>query len=414
MSNVTITKYEIKPNLNKITAVKFLNDCILTGQRKGYNDFRIILSTNQRTYPNICAPIAGIINYYEEKGFNFDFYYESSYYDYLKHTLFDKPLEAEKNTNSIEMAYPLDKVWKYETSQGVNALVTAYITSVRQTAVLGEGVIKGLEWCINESMDNVLQHSRAKYGFVMGQLQPTSHRLSFCIFDTGIGIYNSLKNSKHRPVKEIDAITIALQERITRDTNIGQGNGMWGLSEIVLENGGSLRISSCGAVLDRQGNNIRTISNGDFNLGKSSGTTFVDFQLDYSRKIDVAKALNGYEPIDLWLENLEDDSGNYIIEIAKESSGTGTRQSAQKIRNIVINIIKETHKKVTLDFRGVSILSSSFSDELIGKLIVELGFIFFVQAITLKNITDVNVSIVNRSIGQRMAQHYLDENIIET
>ena len=408
----TKTKWEIEPNLSRVTAVKSLNDSILAGRNKGFEDFKIILS-NQPTYPNICAPIAGVVNFYKNHGCTFEYENKSSFYNYVQHTSLTKPLEAEKNIDTVEMKYPLDKVWMYSTSQGVNALVSAFIKTVREADELGEGVIQGLEWCINESMDNVLQHSEAKCGFVMGQLQREAHRLSFCVFDTGVGIYNSLKNSKYKPAKAIDAITIALQEKITRDTNIGQGNGMWGLSEIVSANDGRLRISSGGAVFDRQGTETQMKPEGDFHLGRENGTTLVDFQLDYSKKIDIAKALDGYEPTDLWLENLEDDSGNYVIEIAKEGSGTGTRQSAAKIRNMVVNTIKSTHKKVTLDFSGVNIISSSFSDELIGKLVVELGFMFFGQTITLKNITDVNRAIVNRSVGQRMAQKYFDEPIPE-
>src|SRR5699024_9213208 len=120
----------------------------------------------------------------------------------------------------------------------------------------------------------------------------SNQQLSVCIFDSGIGIYNSLKTTKHHPLTPLDAITLALQEKVTRDERIGQGNGLWGLSELISYSRGSLEISSNGAVFFRDNNNkIKTITSGHLNLGKENGTTLIDFQLNYSHEINVAEAL---------------------------------------------------------------------------------------------------------------------------
>ena len=80
----------------------------------------------------------------------------------------------------------------------------------------------------------------------MGQHLKDSHRIAISIFDYGRGILKSFKDSNYHnmPRTAKDAITLALQEKVTRDPNVGQGNGMWGLSELVLNNGGLLRIIS--------------------------------------------------------------------------------------------------------------------------------------------------------------------------
>ena len=109
----------------------------------------------------------------------------------------------------------------------VQALVDAYLDAVSRSTVCQQGVIQGLEWCLNEVMDNVLQHSDAPYGYVMGQIHRTSQHMAVCIYDFGQGILNSLRTSEHAPNNAVDAITLALKEGITRDKNIGQGNGMW-------------------------------------------------------------------------------------------------------------------------------------------------------------------------------------------
>ena len=59
-------------------------------------------------------------------------------------------------------------------------------------------------------------------------------------------------------------------------------------------------------------------------------------------------------------------------------------------------------------------LSSSFADELIGKLIADLGFSNFIKHIKEVNLNDYNALIVNRSVGQRMAQINMEISVNET
>lgn len=402
-------RYRIDLKVERRSSAKYLNDHILAGKNKGYTEFLIAVS-DSKTYSNICAPIAGILDHYKNAGFDFKIEYENSQ-SYAAHTKFDSPQEVEAYVETIELKYPFNKVWKFSTSEGVNALVSAYILAVRQEDIIGPGVVDSLEWCLNETMDNVLQHSEMDSGYVMMQLHKKKKQLSVCIFDRGIGIYNSLKTSKHHPATPLDAITLALQEKVTRDEKIGQGNGLWGFSELISDAKGRFEVGSAGAVYLNDNKRIRTIPEGHLNLGREHGTTLIDFQLNYSNEIDVAKALNGYRPTDLWLENLETENGEVVISVAAQSAGTGTRKSAEKLRTMVMNIVLAEKKKVVLDFDGVNLLSSSFSDELIGKIISRYGFIFFISSFSLRNITASNASILNRSVQQRMAQTYYDSSI---
>ncbi len=99
------------------------------------------------------------------------------------------------------------------------------------------------------------------------------------------------------------------------------------------------------------------------------------------------------------------------IKIADLSNGTGTRKSAEKLRNIVMNIVNNDKKHIILDFVSVNTISSSFSDELIGKIIKNKGFVFFTQAFRLVNLTSLVAAIINRSVEQRMAQMYYDKEL---
>ena len=403
------SQFRIRLTLARPSSAKYLNDQILAGKRKGYVEFAIYVK-DSKTYSNVCAPISGILDHYRSQNFEFEIEYENPR-SYAAHTCFGNAQEVEKVIDKVGLQYPFDKVWTYSTSEGVCTLVDAYMLALRQADIVSAGVIQSLEWCLNETLDNTLQHSGIERGYVMAQLHKSATQLSVCVFDTGVGIYNSLKTSKYHPATPLDAITLALQEKVTRDEKIGQGNGLWGFSELISHARGRFEVGSAGSVYRNNNRIVTTIPSGHLNLGKNYGTTLIDFQLNYSNEINVVSALNGYKPIDLWLENFEAVNGDIIISVAEQSSGTGTRKSAEKLRTMVMNIVLTEKKKVILDFEGVNLLSSSFSDELIGKIISKYGFVFFINYFDIKNLTTFNASILNRSVQQRMAQMYYDSSI---
>lgn len=401
--------FEIWLSMNSPAAVKPLNDSILAGKRKGYSEFELHIR-DKKTYSNVCAPIAGVLDYYRNQGMDFSVIYENKD-SYVESTRFEAPLKVSQAFIQDGYLSPFDKVWKFNSSEEVNMLVGSLIFAIRQADIVEEGVILSLEWCLNEAMDNVLQHSEVGVGYVMAQLHKNFKQFSVCIFDAGIGIFNSFKHSKYNPRYPLDAITLALQERVTRDEKIGQGNGLWGLSNIIHDAKGSLYISSGGAVYSKQNDKEKVIGQGHFNLGHERGTTLIDFQLNYSNKINIANALGGHIPTDLWLEGLENENDEIVFQVAEQARGTGTRRSAEQLRNLVLNSLFEGKRKVILDFSRVNLISSSFADELIGKIVAKYGFVFFIGNFKIINLTPLCVSVLNRSVQQRMAQVYYDQQM---
>ena len=261
--------------------------------------------------------------------------------------------------------------------------------------------LEAFKWCLDEVMGNVFDHSQACEGFAMVQVHPESKRLAVCIADTGIGIYGSLFQSVHKPKSPVDAITLAVQEGITRDKTTNQGNGLWGLLEIIKDNSGSLNITSGSGSLLIRNNESKPFSKLPF-IDKNHQGTIIDFQIDASQDIDIKAALGGYKPVNLFLENLENDTGEHCILIKDHTSGTGTRIAAEKVRTFVINVINMGASPVILDFSGIAIISSSFADEFIGKLVVMYGFYGFQSIIRIKNMNEVSQAILHRSVAQRM------------
>lgn len=372
-------------------------------QRK-YQSLILDFAQCDLAFPNVCAPLAGILDFYRnEKFVDFEFQNTPPYLDervHLKHP------EVVGESKAISFS-PLDTVWKFLSSQEVYEIVTAFVHALSQADVCEEGVLTALEWCLSETMDNVIQHASdemqgMQHGYVMAQIHKENKRMAFCVYDYGQGIRNSLKNLSHPPHNSIDAITMAIKEGVTRDKKIGQGNGLWGLQNIIFQNSGLLTITSGDGRISFDGNNFSKKHEYVF-LDARHQATIVDFQLDYSKPISITEALNGFTPTNLRVEQFETDHGVLSYKLKDQATGTGTRQSGERIRNEILNLLRETTQAVVIDFTGITVVSSSFADELIGKLVAELGFITFTQRIRMNGMNEIIAPIIDRSVAQRMA-----------
>ena len=389
----------IMPMLNSPFVVGNLLRALFQGhEQRGYTDFVLDFSNVQAAFPNVCAPLAGILEFYSSTyGTTFDFVNVPKYLAQT-HALSPLIVGAEYSHKTS----PLDNVWKFSTSDEIHSLVNAYLDAVSRSVVCEDGVIVGLNWCLYEVMGNVLQHALTTHGYLMGQIHPTSQHIALCVYDHGQGILNSLRHSRYAPRTAVDAITIALQEGVTRDTNVGQGNGLWGLHNIVQANSGFLNITSGAGFFGMRGDEPKTSSKIPF-LSKSNNCTTVDFQIDFDKGISVPDALGGYDPTNFRVEDLEDEFDRVVFRLAEKASGTGTRDSGEAIRNEVMNIYKQTDGLIILDFDGVSLVASSFADELVGMLAVKCGFVAFNQRFRLVGMNDTVQAIVNHAVQKRLA-----------
>lgn len=369
----------------------------------GHKKIVIDLQKIEKVSPYPTVPIAGYIHYFKEH-LNVDFEFVNVP-TYLRKIHFLSPDDINKTTTGLGTNF-LDRIWLFHSSNDVHLLVNGFLSSIRKSCAVEEGILQACEWGLNEIMDNVIQHSNENTGFVMAQVLKESQILKVSIFDYGQGIFESLKNSKYKPRRASDAISLAIQEGVTRDKKIGQGNGMWGLYNIINLNDGVLLITSGKGGLNYI-NKVKTTDsyNDIIMLSPRQQSTSVNFDIKLNNSISMKEALGGYEPIDLFIENLEDEFDRIVYKIVDQSSGTGTRQSGERIRNEIMNIYKSAKKPIILDFEGVGIIASSFADELIGKLVQELGLFQFQAAFPMKNMNSTIQSIVQRSLSQRLSEN---------
>lgn len=388
-------------NLSQTLAVKEFVLAVLEAKRQGYEEITIDLNQagDGAYFPNVLVPISAFLdNIRQTVGINFRVINCSRN---LRFTNFDNPQPCGLTAQSPS---PLDRVWRFESSEDVFKLVTDYMDAIYKADVFeGNDVLNWLEWCLNEVMDNVIQHANAVAGYAMGQVHPHSKHIAFCIADAGRGIFESLRTStEYWPKDAADALTLAMKEGVTRDRSVGQGNGLWGLHEVVRKSSGKLTLSSGGKAL--------SIDEGGYAkyapyLNSRKGGTVVDFQMNYSANISLVDILGGYHPESLKVFNAAKDGGETLnYRLSDQKSGFGTRKSGERIRNEILNLMQVSGSRVDIDFDGLGIVSSSFADELVAKLFVSLGPLVFSQKIGIINMNDTIAAIIDKAMQQRMIQ----------
>lgn len=366
----------------------------------GHDEIDIYFKAD-RALPAACVPICGTINELRQQGKIIRCHYSEE--SYLSNIKFNNPFKVDQHLDSL--AFPFSKIWRFTDFSEVTALVNAYLDEMSSSVECSAGLIEGMEWSLNETMDNVLQHSLCSEGYMMGVLHKKTNYVLFSIFDNGQGIFNSLRDSEYHPRSAIDAISIAIQEGKTRDHRIGQGNGLWGLHNIVRNNRGRLEITSHGSSLILYSDG----RSGKFEelpcLNSRNATTTVNFTINYRNDISVADALGGYIPSDIRFESKVDESNTMHFVLSEEASGYGTRIAGERVRNKVINCFTrlDAPSKIVIDFSGISMISSSFADEFIGKLVANLGFYRFTNTVSFVGVSPTIEMIINRSVSQRMA-----------
>lgn len=384
-------------------ATEFVRE-LIRAKDAGYKNIKISWSgTDAAIYPNACVPIASVIDFYMvEYGFSFEYNGFDEYKSILNNCHFRNPIVLSgKEIDSL--SNPFNIILRYDSIDQVYAFTQKCIGFISEQELCAIGTLDGLIWCINEVMDNVNTHSERGYGFVMAQFHRLQKRIVFCIADSGIGIFNSLRASNHRPSTNIDAISLAIQEGI--GDGKGQGNGLFGLFQIIKSNGGRLTITSHGA-------SMMLLQDGTINkythlpcVNFQTPGTIVDFQMYLDKEVclsDAFSSIGGYDEIDYSIEKLMDDNNVIQFDVFANCEGTATREAGRMLRNTVINMVRRASAPICLDFSKVNMVSSSFIDEFLSKMVIDMGLVQFNQVVRIKQMNPTVSLLFNRSTYMRI------------
>jgi hypothetical protein len=61
-------------------------------------------------------------------------------------------------------------------------------------------------------------------------------------------------------------------------------------------------------------------------------------------------------------------------------------------------------QRIIIDFTDVPLVSSSFADEVLGKLFMELGPMTFAQRLEFRNLSSIVRQLTDKAIAQRMSK----------
>lgn len=300
---------------------------------------------------------------------------------------------------SIDPGRSYIPVQTYSDSTHLNGIVSAVLDVLARHMVCSEGVLDSIAWTLNELADNVLVHAAEPGTPVEGFMQVVSHpeqrTVDLVVSDYGRGIRDSLWQSYITRDDE-EALLKAIEAGVTRDPSAGQGNGLAGSVRIVSTAGGQLTIMSGNAELD--------VENGDSSTtqcGAVPGTT-VSLVLPTDAEINVSQALWGKPPMVAFEMSHLDSDDEIVFRVTDEASGFGNRETGRQLRTKLQNVMTQfPRSRVKVDFENVALVSASFADEFIAKLVVELGNFSFFTRITVVNANGLISQTLDNVIRQR-------------
>src|SRR5215831_7719351 len=264
--------------------------------------------------------------------------------------------------------------------------------------------LKAIEWSLNEITDNVINHAESPIG---GLVQITNFRreqkvIEFCVCDAGIGIPASLRGSHIEIRSDHEALDKAIREGVTRDKRVGQGNGLYGSWRITQISGGSFEIHAGNASLSSWPDTLHIRPEPIPVIG-----TLVVTRISYGKTLSLEEALKfggkPHDPVDhVEVAYEENEEGLLVFPLARETQGFGSRVAGMPLRRKLKNLFRICDgKRISIDFSDVPIISSSFADEVFGKLFAELGPLQFMRAFEFKKVDSTIQGLINRAIEQR-------------
>jgi hypothetical protein len=110
-----------------------------------------------------------------------------------------------------------------------------------------------------------------------------------------------------------------------------------------------------------------------------------------------------HEPAFDYVDKLGGGEGRSVRVIMKEQFvSLGSRDAGDLVSKYLSNILAmDPMSKVECDFSDVNIISSSFADEVFGRLFVTLGPMSFMSRVSVVNAESDIVSLIDRAILQR-------------
>ena len=387
----------------------------------GYESIVLDFSDTENIFSEEILPIITTINSYkQEESINFQAIlpnktesrkkFVSSNWLYFLDPKQHKSL-ADEGYDNPNFNYPATLFRNYEEQ---NSIVSEIIYLLKNKLYLDSKIIYTIDWLITELTDNSITHytsgsvtERAEnnnnYTFCLIQMShlPKKKEIQFVISDSGVGIPNSLREGLGGDWQDDVAIMHSIREGVTRGT--GQGNGLFGSISIAQSSGGAFAINSGYGYLNLS--RVGKITH-DQSPDKIKGThIFCNICYEGLREVEDAIKFKKttYKLSEIIKTKMEEDLEGYIaFYIKNEAKSVRNRASGIELRNRISQYVINGNNKINIDFSEIGIVSSSFIDEFLVKLLQELGTDKFNSNILITNMNETIRYLFSRSASQRL------------
>ena len=271
----------------------------------------------------------------------------------------------------------------------------SFLVAAPPVAFLGDTLER---FAIRFDVHELPRLGRAIGGFLQATTFTQSGMVEFVVADAGKTIPTTLNYKNHK-----QAIERAIQEGVTRNKKTNRGNGLFGAYQIATLSGGSFEIVSGKGLLSAFGENVRFGEERVFFPG-----TVVASRIDCRQSDLLSRALRfegkPHDPAFDYIEQVyeKEDCADLIFRISDEAASLGSREAAKGIAIKLENLLRMNPDcRLTLDFEDVNIISSSFADEVFGKLFKTMGPLAFMSRLEFKSVDRTVRALIDRSIRQR-------------
>ena len=384
--------------------------CLTETRARGYEDVRLDFSQCDSAFPNGMIPLLASADALRREGVDISVVLPGD--DDLARLFHNANwahlLDPAKYASSDTVHDRHVAAHRFRTPDEQNQLVNAFMDVVMRQMTLARDVIAGLEWSINEITDNVLNHAQCEDGgIVQVSTFKDARKIAFGVADSGRGILSSLREGHRHLRTDSQAIGEAVKGGVTRNPDAGQGNGIAGTLRIAAMSGGSFEITSGAAQLIVRGSDSTSYERPG---PQRQPGTLVYAELGLDNQFHLAEALGftgtPHQPVDFIETLYQTEKGDAtLLKLRDQSSGFGSRPAGRQIRTKCLNLLNaEPHKPLRLDWSGVPLISSSFADELVGKLFATLGPLGFSARVRNVGLEALVRGLIDKAIMQRAAQ----------
>ena len=235
-------------------------------------------------------------------------------------------------------------------------------------------VLNSAQTAIAEVVENVSRHAHATTSsFVCGQYHPTTHKLSICVADSGIGLRRSFEEAPYQPARERleagdDPLDLAIEPLMSSRYGMGHsGYGLFYASELCRQARGRFAISSGSGSLVLLGNEQFKLHH------RWWDGTVVNLMLDSNSNVNSSA---------IWAKlPSEENDGDWVTSYLPAAAAPfismqlhGTRLYTRDTAKAIFDQIKESVSQgLPISMKHVTTITPSFADELFGNLYQALG-----------------------------------------